>query len=1007
MRKSILSLLTLAVALCGSVGSAKAQQRTLADYLGRAKELYVTGHYREAQRELAKASSAATTFSRQDPVVTSQVEYYSALCEAALGDGAESLARFVSEHPSSQFIDEALLALGLEHHEWRRWQEAVEALERVDMDKLSNTQAEDLCFALGHSHYNLAERAEAKEWLSRVAHNASPHYSHARYLLGYLAYEAEEFEEAKHIFSLLAEKSEYESIMPYYLVNIEYKMKNYRYVADRCDKVLEGIEGARRDELQRVAAESNFHLERWSEAARHLRALEERVALTREENYMAGYALYRTGEWAEAEKYLRGACGAEDSLTRNAAYHLADCLLKEGDRKGALHCFSMVPLPEGDDKMSEDARYNYCKLLVELGVANFDEEIHSLAGFLRRYPHSPHKAEIERYLIAACYTTSDLKLAYEILDEFSSSGGEICRAMQKVAYYYAVECYEQGVMAEAEEYCSHALDYMEYDEDIYARTLYLLGGVNYHMGDYKLSAANYNNYLEIGFENHSYYTMALYNMGYAKFAAGDFGEAIEVLGDFVSEHKVKDDFCADALSRMGDASAAMDNYLEAAKRYEEAAATGRKGGYYGAYRAAMMYGLAGELTERIEALERIIIKGEGPYVDRASYELGTTLMAAGMFPRAVEVLDTYIATHPKAHNRLDAMGNLALAYRNAGRNEDALATYKTIVKEAKGTIAAHNALSEVRTIYIERNDVDGFFAYAEKMGLNSDLGNAQRDSLSFLAAQRVYVAGNMSEASASFDKYIAEYPEGIYSDAALYYSADSKVSLGDSAKAREHLQRLTSMSYNKYTQRGFERLASLEASSNNWGEATDSYRKVVELAATTTSRRAALENYLSAAVNSGVSEMIVAATTYVREHPDTTPQLLRKALLEEGKAEEQRGRMEVAIGLYDKLQEDVATSEGAEAAYREIYIRFQEQNYDLAEELVYEFADKNSPQQMWLARSFLLLGDIYVARGNLFQARATYQSIVDGYTAHDDGIVLAAKERVEALVEQAEEPTTK
>ena len=97
----------------------------------------------------------------------------------------------------------------------------------------------------------------------------------------------------------------------------------------------------------------------------------------------------------------------------------------------------------------------------------------------------------------------------------------------------------------------------------------------------------------------------------------------------------------------------------------------------------------------------------------------------------------------------------------------------------------------------------------------------------------------------------------------------------------------------------------------------------------------------------------------------------------------------------------------APLSYQRIAQFVEEQNYDLAEELVYEFADKNSPQQMWLARSFLLLGDIYVARDNLFQARATYQSIVDGYTSHDDGIVAAAKERVEALLEKAEEPTTK
>ena len=40
---------------------------------------------------------------------------------------------------------------------------------------------------------------------------------------------------------------------------------------------------------------------------------------------------------------------------------------------------------------------------------------------------------------------------------------------------------------------------------------------------------------------------------------------------------------------------------------------------------------------------------------------------------------------------------------------------------------------------------------------------------------------------------------------------------------------------------------------------------------------------------------------------------------------------------------------------------------------------------------------VYVSRGDLFQARATYQSIVDGYSASDDGIVEIAKERIAGL----------
>ena len=49
------------------------------------------------------------------------------------------------------------------------------------------------------------------------------------------------------------------------------------------------------------------------------------------------------------------------------------------------------------------------------------------------------------------------------------------------------------------------------------------------------------------------------------------------------------------------------------------------------------------------------------------------------------------------------------------------------------------------------------------------------------------------------------------------------------------------------------------------------------------------------------------------------------------------------------------------------------------------------------AAAYLALGDIYAARNDSFQARATYQSIVDGYSPADDGIVAEAKARIEKL----------
>jgi hypothetical protein len=59
-----------------------------------------------------------------------------------------------------------------------------------------------------------------------------------------------------------------------------------------------------------------------------------------------------------------------------------------------------------------------------------------------------------------------------------------------------------------------------------------------------------------------------------------------------------------------------------------------------------------------------------------------------------------------------------------------------------------------------------------------------------------------------------------------------------------------------------------------------------------------------------------------------------------------------------------------------------------------------TPNNYWLAKSFLLLGDIYLIREDHFQARATYQSVADGYSPADDGIVAEARERITHLNEQ-------
>ncbi len=427
----------LIICALGCATMAMAQERTIGDALSRGRDLYSLGFWREAQVELAKCGGGAAVVRRDNPTVNEEVEYLSAMCQAQLGDGAQALGAFVKAHPDGRFTNDAYWALAEEHHEWQRWGEAVEVYQNhINAERLSDEQLDAMTFGCGHSHYKLGNSLDAVEWLGRLT-SASPRYHHAQYLLGVVPYREGRLSDAKKYFKATEESADYAPLVPYYLLNIEHRMGNHIYVARNADNVLDGIEGVRRAEVRRIAAEATFQNDEWSEAERHIVALrdEEGAKLTREENYIAGYALYRLGEWQKAAEYLKGACGAEDRLTRNAAYHLADCLLRWGDKKGAMKCFSMAYAGEDSDPISEDAHYNYCKLQVELGGSNFNEEIRSLQSFLHRYPRSTYRAEVEGYLISACYAANDLKSAYAILEEFATSGGKLREAMQSIAYY--------------------------------------------------------------------------------------------------------------------------------------------------------------------------------------------------------------------------------------------------------------------------------------------------------------------------------------------------------------------------------------------------------------------------------------------------------------------------------------------------------------------------------------------------------------------------------------------
>lgn len=83
---------------------------------------------------------------------------------------------------------------------------------------------------------------------------------------------------------------------------------------------------------------------------------------------------------------MQQVCGADDALTQNASYHLADCYLRGGDKQRAMQSFAMAANEAFDAAIAEDALFNYGKLQYELGGGLFNEAIHVLNRYIAQYP---------------------------------------------------------------------------------------------------------------------------------------------------------------------------------------------------------------------------------------------------------------------------------------------------------------------------------------------------------------------------------------------------------------------------------------------------------------------------------------------------------------------------------------------------------------------------------------------------------------------------------------------
>ena len=1002
MSKRIIVSCVIAIwTLCtGTVSAQKSIEQYDPDKLYKqAVEMYEKEKYTAARKLFAEMMETVTD--KRD-FLYSNAQYFTALCAIELNqpDAESLLMRFISDNPDNPKTPYANFRMARYHYNNKKYKKAIERFEMVSPRELDVNQATEYHFLLGHSYFMEHDHIKARASFYQIKDGSSKYASPALYYYSHINYIDKNYETALQGFLKLRSDETFAGIAPFYIAQIYFMQRKYEQVIEYAPNLLDSVNAKRRDEVMRVVGESYYRLGRYGEAIPYLENYVKSKNPSVEDNYQLGFSYYQTGDCANAIKYFEKVSHSASSLGQNALCHLGDCYIKTGEKQKARLAFSTAAQMNFDPDAQENAHFNFAVLSYELLMTPFNEAIRSFNEFIIKYPYSDKVDEAYNYLVVAYSTTRNYRLALESIEKIRVKDDKIRQAYQRVAFFRGLELFNDLKFDEAIELFDKSLEYAQYDNKLAARCNYWKAESYYREGQYQMANDLYRKYAATpGASQTEEYIQANYGLGYATFSQKKYDDALGWFQKYVTAMKdAATRTVADSYNRIGDCQFMQHSYWPALDSYDKALKYNLSTPDYACFQKGFTYGLVDRQDRKVETLTELLQSyPKSNYVDDALFEIGKAYVTLQKNEQAISSFKKMIADHPNSGYVSKALLQLGLVYYNIDRGKDALEYYKKVVADFPSSPDARNALTGIRNVYVDMNDADGYIAYAESLGSMGNMSRSEQDSLTYKVAENTYMSGNCEKASASLDSYLERFPEGNFKINATFYLADCRLRDGKPDEAMQGFEYVIAQPRSMFSEQALMSASAIYFNQGRYEESLESYQRLeseAEIKSNILDARIGimrcqyrLKNYREA----------IAAGQKVLENKDLPAERIRETQFIVAQSYRENKDLTAALTEYRKVAGEVSSAEGAESKYFVAEILMQQNKLKEAEDEIFDFVDKGTPHQYWMARSFILLSDIYAAKKDDFQAIHTLQSVIDNYDSQDDGIIELAANKKKSL----------
>lgn len=966
MGMKLKTILALSMAAALSLPTARAASESSSTDYRRAVELYGNGMY---DRALSIFESLP-----DDPMT----DGYEVLCAVKMR--TEGYPLLISEYdrryPSSVLTPHIRFENARLLFDAGNYGEATLEFSKVNTAVLDAKQTAEYIFKCGYCEFALGRHQEALQFFMILeALDFSEYTAPGRYLTGIIYYDDSRFAEAEASFWKASPDPRFTQLCEFYIVDCEFNQKNYAFAVREGERIYQAAPAERRERLARIISESSLILGDNDKAREYYEEFS-RKEMNRKDYFYAGSVLYSVHDYHGAIENYTCMADRSDSLGQIANYHLGNAYVHTRNQVAAMAAFYDASNVDFDPQITEDAAFNYAKLALDL-----NKDTRGFTRYIERWSTRKRGNAIYSYMALAALYDRDYAGAVAAYDNIDDLSPDMQNNYTKANFLRGEQLFAGGSYRDAVPYFRATAYYLPKTDRLNQFSRYWMAEACYRSGDYATAERTFMElYNADALDGSKEGASLAYNVAYSCFKQRDYDGAARWFDICISDGDPK--YREDAMVRRADCDFGRRDYKAAVTSYQRVISEYfTPDNVYPYYQQAISYGLSGDKKRKVSTLLHIEdASPSAPMYADAVYELGKAQMDLKNNNDAIRTFTRLKNTVPDKICSAKALIGMGMVYRNMSQYEKSLECYKQVVSDLPQSEYAEESMLAIESIYRKMKRPDKFLEYVEANSLNAAKSDAEKEKMYFNTAEQMYLAGNYVEAINSLGKFMQSYPQSADMLKAEFYLAECYRSSGDKEKACDHYAKsMDAGSAGSFAEMSMLRYAQLSYELERYRDAYKGYSSLLATTKIDGNREEAREGMMRSAYRSKDYDSAISASDAVAANSAAGSALRREAEYVKAKSCLAMSRRDEAMKLFASLGANPSTPEGAEGRYMTIQNLYDTGDFDKVEAEVYGFSQTAGSQSYWLAKAYLVLGDSFVERGRYDQAKATFESIRDGY----------------------------